>query len=329
MGDLVFVAPCNGVVHAVEKATGRARWTYDARQDGGRPEFHGDPLVTEELIVFGSDVRRPGGTGHVYALERATGQPRWKYRTELGVMTDVVRDGERLYAVTLNDELICLDLASGRLNWSFRSGFLNKEIINILTTPALGAGRLFFGGHDGIVHALEARAGRPQWQRNLGSPVWTPLTLLADGLYLGTRDGRIHRLSPDAGDVLAEGRAGGIPVGPVTPAAGSLLILADDDGQGATLKSLDPALNGVRWARDPKEGRWTSCRPYLWQGSVLAGSERGELASLSIADGSLNWSSMFSGAIRGIGSDEDAVYVGTLNGTLYAYVPPGPRAVRH
>jgi outer membrane protein assembly factor BamB len=316
------VAPCNGIVHAVDKATGQVRWTYDARPDFEGPGFHGDVLVTEDLIILGSDgPRRPGAVGYVYALERTTGKPRWKHRVGGGVTSDVIRDGPSVFAVTLEDELICLDVATGRLNWSFPSGSRNPERLGGLMTPALQGNRILFGGHDGVVYAIASRSGKLLWKRDVGSPIWSPVLNRDGALFVGTRDLRVRRLDPVTGATQAQLDVGGLPFGPLVPAGESLLLLVGSAERGETLKGLDPSLQRVRWSRDPSSGQWTSSRPYLWRDSVLAGSDQGELAALSPRDGSIRGSDTLGGTIRGIGSDGEVLYVGTLEGKLYAYVP--------
>src|SRR5713226_3709202 len=112
------------MIRALDNKAGQVKWSYDIRKDGEQSQFHGDPLITDELVVIGTD----GKIGHVYAFERATGAVRWKYRVnERGVASDVVRLGHYVYAVTLGDELICLDLESGRAKWSFRSRFSSQD----------------------------------------------------------------------------------------------------------------------------------------------------------------------------------------------------------
>jgi hypothetical protein len=52
------------------------------------------------------------------------------------------------------------------------------------------------------------------------------------------------------------------------------------------------------------------------------GSEAGELAALAIEDGAVIWTRQVNGVIRGIGYDQDLLYVGTLKGILFAVRPP-------
>jgi MFS family permease len=63
---------------------------------------------------------------------------------------------------------------------------------------------------------------------------------------------------------------------------------------------------------------WTSPRPYLWRGGVLAVNENGELFKSRLSDGSQLWIHKVGGVVRGIGATADTLYVGTLKGTVYA-----------
>ena len=71
VGDLVYGASCSGVLFALDKSSGEVRWRYDTAQDGRSASFHGDPVVTDELLVISSDV---SSSGFVYAFELDTGE---------------------------------------------------------------------------------------------------------------------------------------------------------------------------------------------------------------------------------------------------------------
>ena len=156
MGDLLVVSSCNGMIRALDNKTGKVKWSYDIRKDGEQSQFHGDPLVTDELVIIGTD----GNIGHVYAFERSTGAVRWKYRVdERGVASDIVRLEGNVYAVTLGDELVSLDLKSGKPNWTFRAGYSGQDYLTC-SSPAATEGQVYFGG-------LETVSGREG--DNLGS----------------------------------------------------------------------------------------------------------------------------------------------------------------
>lgn len=321
MGDTVVLGSCNGLILGVDKATGRARWSYDARVDGGRPEFHGAPLVAGDLVILSSDDRRPEGVGHTYAIDAGSGRIRWKTRIGRGSMTDIVRLDERIYVVTLDNELVTLDLAAGTQAWSYRGGApADPHFLNVLTTPAVGPKQIYFGGADGVVHVLATETGALAWRSDVGSRIVTPVVLVGDGLYFGTRDGRLLRLDRSDKTRIAELQLGQTPFGPPTPVGQSLLIFSAE-GESLALNAVDVSLGSPIWTRKV-QGGWTSSRPYLWRGGVLAGSHGGELSLLRVQDGVPIWTRHVEGVIRGIGDDGDLLFVGTQKGVLLAVKPP-------
>jgi eukaryotic-like serine/threonine-protein kinase len=321
VGETVVVGSCNGLVHGVDKATGTARWTYDARRDGGHPEFHGAPLVAGDVVMLGSDDRRPDGVGHLYAIEAPSGSVRWKTRIGRGSMTDVVRLQDRLYAVTLDNELVALDSVKGQETWSFQGGPpLDPDFANVVATPAVTGDRVYFGGADGVVYALSADSGAVLWKREVGSRIVTPLVLASDALCFGTRDGRLLLADQSMGKPRAEMRLGQMPFGPPTTAGESLLVYSVE-GESLVLNAFDLSLAARRWTRRAPRG-WSTPRPYLWRGAVLAGDEDGGLAALAVEDGAVVWARQLDGAVRGIGFEGDLLFAGTLKGVVFAVRPP-------
>jgi len=53
----------------------------------------------------------------------------------------------------------------------------------------------------------------------------------------------------------------------------------------------------------------------------MAGGERGEITAFRPNDGTVVWSDRLGGVVRGIGTDNKELYVGTVKGTIYAYEP--------
>lgn len=294
--------------YAFDAATGAIRWSYDIRPDQNT-SFHGDPILTDDLVIFDADLPPP--VGHVYAVQRATGKLRWKYKADDGVPTDLVRLGSRVYAVTAADTLLAFDIGTGRIDWTFTppgsdTGRADPQ------PPAVSRDRVLFGSGN-VVHALDPATGRVLWKRDVGGRVSTSLTVVRNDLYLGTSDGGFHRLDANSGVVKARLRISGVPYGTATLVQDSLLVVAK-----GKLLALDSSLSGVRWERTG--GDWNR-RPRLWRQSVLVGSSSGELVAFRLPDGEREWSHRFKGIITSIGSSDELLYVGTEEGTIYAFRP--------
>ena len=159
------------------------RWSYDTVQDGQAVQFHSDPLVVEDLIVTGSDLA--GGAAHLYAFDRATGKPRWKREMGGGAAADILRIGPNVCALSFQDDLFCLDWKTGELVWMSETGHPNGEFL-FGSAPATAEGRIFFGGLDGTVSALDASSGQVLWKRELGGRISTSVVLAGGNLYAGS-----------------------------------------------------------------------------------------------------------------------------------------------
>jgi len=284
------------------------RWTYDTRRDGDAAQFHGNPLITDDLVVTGSDGQ---GAGLVYAFDRKTGELRWKSPVD-GQDTDLLRFGGLAIGGTTPGDLVALDLLNGRVVWRF-SPSERPWARSHSRSPALAGDRVFFAGPDGKVRALEAASGKVLWERDLGCNITTALLATDAGVYAGGTDRRLYRLDPATGTVTARIELEAPPYGNLVAAGDVLLALVGEAG----LVAVRSDLAGVRWQRKAAE-EWSTPRPLVAGGTVLAGGP-GELVALRLEDGSPAWTLKLEGMPRGFGREGPILYLGTLRGTLSAY----------
>ena len=161
------------------------------------------------------------GTDQVIALRADTGRRVWTYTPAVdflhvfalaGFVTPVnrgvaVADG-RVYLLTFDDSLICLDAATGKELW--RSQVADPSTYYQDSPPTYWSGTLLVGeagaglGTRGFVEAVSARTGKIMWRfytvpasghdwagragRVGGGDVWMPVTVdpASGTVYLGT-----------------------------------------------------------------------------------------------------------------------------------------------
>ncbi|MEK6283553.1 MAG: PQQ-binding-like beta-propeller repeat protein [Acidobacteriota bacterium] len=318
MGDVMFIGSCAGNFYAINKTTGQVQWSYDIRRDGKQVSFHGDPLVTDDLILIGTDHNCvPDGIGHVYAFARDTGNVRWKYRA-ISVPTDIVRLGSNVYFGSFQDQWSSVDLHTGRLNWSFSTGATNENC-DAIKAPVTDGNRLFIAGLDGVIYSLDASSGRVRWKRKLAAAPSTGLALRDKTIYVGTNDQRIYRLNSETGAVISELVVEAKPVGRLAFANDSLFMFLENRSERVGyIISVDSKLAGVRW-KQRSSPDWASERPHLWKEFVVAGNCRGELAAFRVSDGAPQWKLSLKGCIRSIGSSGNMLFAGVQEGTISAY----------
>jgi outer membrane protein assembly factor BamB len=190
--------------------------------------------------------------------------------------------------------------------------------------PVVVGGRVFYAGLDGILYGFDGQSGRLLWKHDLGRRATTKLSVVGNSLYLGNSTNRLFRISADDGHVQSELSVPASPGGRILVDASALYIFLEDrDSQGGYLISTDLNLSQIRWTHKA-ERAWSSEWPRLWNGFLLAGNCRSELDAFRISDGAPQWSDNLKGCLRSIGTDGDneQIYVGAQEGTVYAYTPP-------
>lgn len=266
-------------------------------------------------MVVGADAASGGG---IHAFDRSTGRQRWIYAAGRGVPGAISGVGQSGYAISSEGQVLAVDLGSGALRWSFP-----LDVWGWLS-PAVAAQRVFVGGGDGVLYALNADTGRVEWRSSLGSPIRTSVIAAATGLYVGTNDGTIFQVDPQDGTIQASHKVDA-KLGPRDLAVtnGSLLVLLADEAEDyRALVSIDLKLSGVRW-REMASTRWSTSRVLVSGRMAVLGSPTGEVVAYCVADGTKAWSRLVVGTVRVIGASEDALYVGTTQGSLYAVAPGG------
>ena len=205
-GGLVYFESYDGAFYAVDALTGVLRWKF---QTAGERRFsarnlHGwipagesiadafdvylsSPAVWNGAVYFGS------GDGNVYALDAATGQLKWKFRTRDVVhASPAIADGV-LYIGSWDSFLYALDAATGKMRWRFKTG-MDPEYGNqqgMQASAAILDGVVYVGCRDAHLYAVDARTGKQRWSFDAkGAWVNTTPAVRRGKVYFGTADGR-------------------------------------------------------------------------------------------------------------------------------------------
>jgi len=113
-----------------------------------------------------------------YAIDAATGKQLWK--TQIGTTTRIpcstpIVDGERVYVLDPDGDLVCLNVATGKIIW--RRQFLDEFEGRMMSgrgygeTPLVDGDKLICtpGGTDAMLAALDKLTGKTIWQSKVPS----------------------------------------------------------------------------------------------------------------------------------------------------------------
>ncbi|HSG98775.1 MAG TPA: PQQ-binding-like beta-propeller repeat protein [candidate division Zixibacteria bacterium] len=321
-GEQLFIGSCAGLVYALNKRTGDTLWTYDTFGKS----FHGDPIVTDSLLIIPTDDRWfDGAEGPVLCLRRADGSLVWRFdpagfsQLGIGVTTSLTLAEDKVIGVTMQDEVVALDLATGDLRWRYRTDYdtTNNYWASV---PVVVDSTVYHAGLDGSLTALALGDGAVRWRADIGSRVTTSLGHVDGSLYCGAENGFFYRWSTDgaAHDSLA---LDGMPIYLLGVSDERLIVLNSPNAEFNLnlVTAVDPSLDSLLWETASEAGLgWTIKQTYFWRDFVLAGDADGVVSLMNKDTGVIEASFGVTGEIRSLGFDDNVIYVGTISGMVYA-----------
>ncbi|MEQ2168741.1 hypothetical protein GOODEAATRI_017924 [Goodea atripinnis] len=261
-GSLVVVGSYDGCVYFLCTKSGETRWMYKT-EDAVKSSPAVDPLTG--LVVVGSH------DGHVYALDPQLRQCVWKRHCGGGAVFSsphLQPSHRRLYAASLGGRLLCVNLDSGDVLWSYCR---DKPFFS---SPTCFCGHIVIGSVDGNICCL-SDAGELLWQFLTEAPVFSSPSFVPgqQTLLCGSHDGRLYCLNSADGSLIwsfqTSSKVYSTPCvfeGSAVGSRGVLVGLASTDGTVWILGAQD----GHVLASHALPGELFSS-PVVWEQSLVIG----------------------------------------------------------
>ncbi len=294
-GGQLFVIDIDGVVHAFDAVTGAAQWTHkvSASNDGGKSVFGGG------VAVDNGRVYATNGAGDVEAISATDGSSLWKVRPAGPLRGAPTLANGNVYVMTQDNQIYALAQATGKVNWT-ETGSVGKASIFGVAAPAAAQATVIAGYSTGELTAYRFENGQNLWADALSrTSIATSVSTLTDidadpvidngRVYAVGQGGRMAAYELVTGQRIWELNIAGI----ATPAVSGewVFVLTND----AKLMAVARGSGRIRWIAElPSFRNMTKKKDAIrWTGPVLAGGRliiantQGEVAQLSLADGTM------------------------------------------
>lgn len=290
--------------------------------------FITDYVTTDDVQVPNFERKKFTGIERVHCLDQATGKTLWKHEYPVnytvsypaGPRCTPTVDGDRVYTLGTEGDLICFRVDTGEVIWSRKLpseynaktplwGYAGHPLIdgdNLLTLA---------GGRDTHAVALDKMTGKEVW-RTLTSEEqgYSPPTIIEAGgcrqLILARPDG-VSSVNPKSGEVYwtepYEATNGSIIMSPVT--SGEYLYIAGYSNKNLMLrlKQDEPAVEYL-WQDEPKTGiSPVNVQPIVDGNAIYGFDQSGRMMAMDVPSGERLWES--NEAIGGRPSGTDTAFI--------------------
>lgn len=213
---MVYFGSFDSYFYAVDAATGQLKWKFKTAGErrfaathlhGAEPaaelmpdpfDFYlSSPVVADGAVYFGS------GDTNIYALDAATGNLKWKFKTGDVVHASPAVSAGTLFVGSWDSFFYALDAATGKEKWRFKTGEdpQTHNQVGIQSSAAVADGIVYFGCRDSNFYAVDAATGKQLWSfPNKGSWVIASPAVQDGKVYFATSDsGLFHALDAKSG----------------------------------------------------------------------------------------------------------------------------------
>ena len=281
----IYVMDGTANVSAISAASGQVEWRTNImpRSRRDREAWGGGIAYSDGKLYVTSGYRQ------VVQIDAATGALGWRTRTDAPVHSAPTVAGGRVFAVTVDNNLMTFDTVTGAQGWTYQALTEPARLLGA-SSPAVAGDTVVTAFASGEVIALRSANGNDLWN--------TPLNRNSRSNALSEIRDIVGRPVIYRGDVYAISHAGAfsaidlrtgsarwtLPVAGIgTPwAAGDVVYVVSRAGEVICVARES---GQVYWIRDMNEGL-NGRRRSIWTGPILASnrlvvvSSRGEVVAL-------------------------------------------------
>lgn len=179
---VVYIGSIDGVFYAIDAATGAEVWNHETV----RPIFSSGAFVPADVgpngrtaIAFGAD------DGRVYNIDLETGELNWLVASAAPVFATPAVDDGIVYVGSRDGSFAAIEADTSEVVWA-------TDLTEVLGSAAIDDERIYVGSSDGNLYVLDRADGSTIAQLPTGEMVWTSPALVDGFLYFGAHDGQIH-----------------------------------------------------------------------------------------------------------------------------------------
>lgn len=282
----------SGVVFALDLELVQLKWTYPATTtDVTIGNVYGGVVLDNETLYFADN------HGLLYALDAATGRPRWEKPFDPGTKTRIwstpAVKGNSVFVASQDHHLYAVNTADGSLIWQFPKAGA-PEIGTLAGSPVVYGETVYVGSFDSNLYAI-SMSGELKWTFTAEGRLWDGPAEANGVLYQADLSGNVYALDPATGQATLWPQpakvAGGVRATPLV--ADGVIYVGTDQNK---IYALETETGRSVWQNpfNARDGEMMLITPQISGDSLivlpnLAGADPVRLYGLNKATGALLW----------------------------------------
>lgn len=265
-------------------------------QTGG--PVRSSPTVFDRSVYIGS------GDGFLYAIDRRSGEVRWRYDAKTGLASSPAVTPD-LVLIATRRALIAIDRARGTERWRREFGpdqplaWGRASGDYFISSPVIRGATVVIGGGDGVLYALELASGRIRWRATTGGRIRSSPAIANDLVYAASFDGKVYAVDLTTGVSRWTFATTGVDLNSAdfgfdrrsiqsSPAVTrSAAFVGSRDGN---FYAIDAERGTLRWKVAHDDGSWSITSPAVNDSLVFGGSSDAHFFhALRQSDGAQVW----------------------------------------
>ena len=302
LGDTVYIGTFDSKLYALDLATGKEKWKYEAA------DTIKAPVAAADGAVYVGD-----SSGEFHCVDARNGKLLWKYATNGEIQGGACFAGDNVLIGSYDNSLYCLDKKKGTVTWQFKT----KGPVNGSALVSEKLNLTFVAGCDCELHIVDLKKGIKACDAVAlnGGAAGATAAVRDDKLYVGTMGNELFEI-----DLMKKGITWTFSDNNNTsefyssPAVtNELVIVGNRNGKLYAVKRKDGT---SAWTFTAKKRIDSS--PVVAGGNVYVGCNDGHLYVVDLAKGTLNQKIQLGRSILASPAvSQNRLVIGTTDGHLY------------
>jgi outer membrane protein assembly factor BamB len=203
--NVIYFGDMSGYFYALDRDTGAQKWRFATEGVKFNPaEFGFDRCaIVSSAAISGDFVTFGGRDGFLYALNRQTGEEKWRRDYEISwvISTPAIQNGTLFTGTSDGRFAHALDLSSGKEKWRF------SATETVWSSPALADSLVYFGDGGGNFFAVDSRTGGEKWRFKTKDRIFSSPVVAEGVVYFGSDDGYLYALTGERSHIQQARRA--------------------------------------------------------------------------------------------------------------------------